>query len=132
MEIFGKTLTHLEQSLDLRLERQELLAGNIANANTPGFVPRDIDFASAMADAENAASKTVGAAPAADGSPASKPTTASAKEQVGSAPGFDGNRVNIDEAMVALAENGLQYGAAATMAQKKLALLNYIASDGNA
>jgi flagellar basal-body rod protein FlgB len=131
MEIFGKTLTHLEQSLDLRLERQELLSSNIANADTPGFVPRDIDFSSALADAEAATSRAE-LTPAGEGaSVAAGTATAPAREQTGSAPGFDGNRVNLDEAMVALAENGLQYGAAATMAQKKLQLLSYIASDGN-
>jgi hypothetical protein len=33
--------------------------------------------------------------------------------------------------MVALAENGLQYGAVARTASKKLAILKYVANDGN-
>ncbi len=36
------------QALALRSERQRLIAGNIANADTPGFKARDFDFASAL------------------------------------------------------------------------------------
>ena len=33
-----------EQALKLRAQRAEVLAGNIANADTPGYKARDIDF----------------------------------------------------------------------------------------
>jgi flagellar basal-body rod protein FlgB len=36
------------QALMLRSERQRLIAGNIANADTPGFKARDFDFAAAL------------------------------------------------------------------------------------
>lgn len=36
------------QALVLRSERQRVIAGNIANADTPGFKARDFDFASAL------------------------------------------------------------------------------------
>ena len=39
------------QALTLRAERQRLIAGNIANADTPGFVAQDMDFASALREA---------------------------------------------------------------------------------
>jgi flagellar basal-body rod protein FlgB len=39
------------QALMLRAERQRLIAGNIANADTPGFKARDFDFASALRSA---------------------------------------------------------------------------------
>jgi flagellar basal-body rod protein FlgB len=38
-------------ALVLRAERQRIIAGNIANADTPGFVARDMDFASALREA---------------------------------------------------------------------------------
>ena len=44
----------------------------------------------------------------------------------------DGNAVDLDRAMVALAQNGLQYAASAKAAGKKLAILRYVASDGAA
>lgn len=39
------------QALGLRAERQRLIAGNIANADTPGFKARDFDFAKALQQA---------------------------------------------------------------------------------
>ncbi|SEK13610.1 flagellar basal body rod protein FlgB [Paraburkholderia diazotrophica] len=37
------------QALDVRAYRQELLSSNVANADTPGYKARDVDFASALA-----------------------------------------------------------------------------------
>jgi len=39
------------QALALRSERQRLIAGNIANADTPGYLARDFDFAATLRDA---------------------------------------------------------------------------------
>jgi flagellar basal-body rod protein FlgB len=36
------------QALQLRSERQRLIASNIANADTPGYIARDIDFAKTL------------------------------------------------------------------------------------
>jgi flagellar basal-body rod protein FlgB len=36
------------RALDLRVQRSEILAANLANEDTPGFQARDIDFAGAM------------------------------------------------------------------------------------
>ena len=41
------TLDFQAQALSLRSERQRLIASNIANADTPGYVARDLDFAQA-------------------------------------------------------------------------------------
>jgi len=37
-----------QRALDLRLQRSEILAANLANEDTPGFQARDIDFAGEM------------------------------------------------------------------------------------
>ncbi len=39
------------EALDVRAYRQELLSSNIANADTPGYKARDVDFASSLAGA---------------------------------------------------------------------------------
>jgi len=139
MRIFDSTLSTLERALDVRLARQNLLAGNLANADTPGFVPVDVDFDAAMAQAAaptspRASGPEAGHIPiegtvagsAAASSPSDLPLTSAAA----SAPGIDGNAVDADRALVAIAENALQYGAVARAAGKKLALLRYVASDG--
>jgi flagellar basal-body rod protein FlgB len=47
------------EALDVRSYRQELLSSNIANADTPGYLARDVDFASAL----SGALKNAGASP---------------------------------------------------------------------
>ena len=39
-------------ALDLRAQRSETLASNIANADTPGYKARDFDFAKALASSK--------------------------------------------------------------------------------
>ena len=42
------------QALQLRSERQRLIASNIANADTPGYIARDMDFAKTLKAATGA------------------------------------------------------------------------------
>ena len=114
MKLFDDTLTQLSNALDVRLLKQNVLAGNLANVDTPGYQPTDVDFDRAMAAASQGQNPTAAITPAA-----------------GEGAGLDGNGVDLDQTMVALAENGLQYGAAARAASKKLAILKYVAGDGN-
>jgi flagellar basal-body rod protein FlgB len=51
MQRLTSTLDFHAQALTLRAERQRLIASNIANADTPGYVARDMDFASALRQA---------------------------------------------------------------------------------
>jgi flagellar basal-body rod protein FlgB len=138
MRIFDATLGTLERSLDVRLSRQTVLAGNLANANTPGFVGRELDFSAAMAAAaapaapEQATAARPGDLPVASGAPRPTSPEQFVFELQGSSPGLDGNSVDLDQASAAVAENSLQYGAAAKAVAKKLAILRYAASDGQA
>ena len=45
------SLNFQTEALVLRSERQRLIASNIANADTPGYVARDMDFATALREA---------------------------------------------------------------------------------
>jgi flagellar basal-body rod protein FlgB len=64
------------QALALRAERQRLLASNIANADTPGYQARDINFAQALAQATGSGGATL--ALAAPGRPAGGNTPSAA------------------------------------------------------
>jgi len=55
MQRLTSTLDFHAQALTLRAERQRLIASNIANADTPGYVARDMDFASALREASGTA-----------------------------------------------------------------------------
>ena len=54
-QAFGSHAT----ALQLRAERSQLLAANLANADTPGFKARDIDFRQALASAQGEAGPLV-------------------------------------------------------------------------
>jgi len=135
MKIFDGTLDVLERSLDVRLARHNVLAGNLANADTPGFTPLDVDVEAAMKHAAAAD----GAAPGARagdiplsvaGSAGASGPTPIVRSQASSGAGLDGNGVDVDRTLAAVAENAIQYGAAARAVQKKLAILRYAATDG--
>ena len=133
MSPFDATLGRLERSLDVRLERQNVLAGNIANVDTPGFVPLDVDFKAAMEQAQAAKAPEVersGGHIALDAPPPGGHGAAPRVVAEGARPGLDGNAVDLDRTMVAMAQNALQYAAGAKAAAKKLAILRYVASDG--
>ncbi len=53
-----KALGGFQRSLELRAKRVELLSQNIANADTPNFKARDLDFKAAMASAQTQFVKT--------------------------------------------------------------------------
>jgi flagellar basal-body rod protein FlgB len=139
MKVFDSTLSHLERALDVRLVRQNVLGANVANVDTPGFRPKDVDFAASMA-AIDGAGRSADGVPQPSLSPAgeveSQQSGIAAKDlpivdvPAGGA-SFDGNTVDLDRTMVAMAENALQYGASARAAGKKLAILRYVVSDGN-
>jgi len=139
MRLFDATLSTLERSLDVRLAGQTVLAGNLANADTPGFVPREVDFDAAMSAATGA---EPGPALQSRSLPGDLPLGGTAGdplaperfvvERPGAAPGLDGNAVDVDRTLTAVAENAIQYGASAKAAAKKLAILRYVASDGAA
>ena len=48
MQRLTQVLDFQSQALMLRAERQQLVASNIANADTPGYQARELDFASAL------------------------------------------------------------------------------------
>ncbi|MBL8916973.1 MAG: flagellar basal body rod protein FlgB [Archangium sp.] len=120
MKLFDATLNRLESALDVRLEQQNVLNGNLANVDTPGYRPREVDFDKALASAERARETgTVAANP--------NEFIKTAEKLEG---GLDGNGVDLDKTMVELARNSLLYGAAAKAVGKKLAILRYVATDG--
>jgi len=67
MEIFGSPQQTMEAALEIRAARAELLAANVANADTPGYQARDLNFddvlAKVLADPKDAADSAAATAP---------------------------------------------------------------------
>ena len=90
------------QALRLREQRTELLATNLANADTPGYKARDIDFKSALAAATSSA---------ANGTAGPGNLDAHLKYRTPLAPSLDGNTVDAQLEQAAFAENAVRYQA---------------------
>ena len=103
------------QALLLRAERQRLIAGNIANADTPGFKARDFDFASALRSASAAATGTsttaVGVGIAAGVMQAGARPAPILRYAVPAQTNLDNNSVDMDRERAAFAHNATQYEA---------------------
>lgn len=85
-------------ALELRAQRMGVLASNIANAATPGYKARDIDFAAALEARQRGA----------DGERAIGSAT---RYRVPVMPAFDGNTVEMATEQAAFAENAVAYTA---------------------
>jgi flagellar basal-body rod protein FlgB len=102
------------QALRIRDQRQQVLASNIANADTPDYKARDLDFKAALQGAlqGSPAAGGVGLAATAPGHLAGKPGLAAETGLLYRTPAqgsVDGNTVDMDAERAAFAENAIQY-----------------------
>ena len=134
--LFGSTHQLLSLSMRLRAMRHELLAGNIANADTPGYRAKDIDFAAALRafDGEEAPQRAPQAgiqlvsARSFDGSPSN---AIDPLIRVQDAEGkLDGNSVDLDRQIATLVENSLSYETSLVLLGRTLANLRYAIGEG--
>ena len=95
------------QALLLRAERQRVIAGNLANADTPGYQARDFDFASALRDATGSAGAAAGIA--ADVMARGGRAAPALRYAVPSQTSLDGNTVDVDRERGAFADNAVKY-----------------------
>jgi len=86
-------------ALVMRAERQRMIASNIANADTPGYVARDFDFAKALREASSQRS----------GSDASRRAGAMLRYAMPAQTNLDGNSVDMDRERASFADNTVKY-----------------------
>jgi flagellar basal-body rod protein FlgB len=102
------------QALVLRSERQRLIASNIANADTPGYQAREMDFAGALRQATGAQSpaNAMSATSAGHLSPAGGARgEAGLQYATASQTNLDSNTVDMDRERAAFADNAVHYEA---------------------
>src|SRR5262245_32163095 len=111
------------EALNLRAFRQELLAANIANADTPGYKARDIDFRKALDDAFAGRTPTVQLAQTARGHVQAAAAAAGAGNPLYRTvvqASLDGNTVDMDVERAQFAENAIRYEANLTFLNNQL------------
>lgn len=116
------TLGFHEASMRLRAQRQQVLASNLANADTPNYKARDVDFRKALESALATPSGSVGMTQT---NSAHLPGTAAftvpeTKLRVATQNSLDGNTVDMDVERAAFAENGLQYEVSVSLARDQI------------
>ena len=85
-------------ALKLRSQRLDIIAGNIANAATPGYTARDLDFRAAMRQAGQAGDRPVNTAEA-------------MRYRIPVQVSLDGNTVELATEQTAFAQNAIDYRA---------------------
>ena len=117
MNPLTSTLDFHAQALTLRAERQRLIAGNIANADTPGYIARDMDFAKALREATGQSSGQAVPGAMAVTNSGHMSVSAGARSEgellyaTGPQDSLDRNTVDLDRERAAFAENAVKYEA---------------------
>jgi flagellar basal-body rod protein FlgB len=94
-------------ALELRSQRMGLITSNIANAGTPGYKAKDIDFAAAL-KAQTSGVDT------------DKAAAAATRYRVPLMPSLDGNTVELPTEQVAFSENAVGYSATLSFIQGRV------------
>ena len=119
-----------EKALDLRSKRMELISGNLANVDTPGYLAKDIDFEQTLADAVAGSRNESMTATSSSHISMNMDRISEAEGQlifrrpVGNL-SPDGNTVDLDREVTKLAENEIHYRTAAKMLKRRLGALRY-------
>ncbi len=111
--LFDTTQSALEGAISGAAQRQQALAANLANANTPGYQRVDVDFHSALSAAlgsENAGDALHG-------------VKFSAQVDASGATRADGSTVDVDAESAKLAANALEHQAAVQVAHARIGIL---------
>ena len=100
----------LERYMDLLSTRQKLVASNIANADTPGYTTKDIDFQTEFNNAMELSPDVVDVS----GLPVRN----------------DGNNVNLDREARLLAENALRFQVASNLMRSQIRITRNAIDEG--
>jgi flagellar basal-body rod protein FlgB len=111
--LFDTTQVALERTIAGAAQRHNALAGNLANASTPGYRRVDVDFHSALAAALGSD----------DAKSAVENTTFTAQQDSIGVTQADGNSIDVDNESAKLAENALESEAATTVAKTRISIL---------
>ncbi|MBC7964099.1 MAG: flagellar basal body rod protein FlgB [Steroidobacteraceae bacterium] len=127
--LFNSTVDLLGKSIDLRAKNQNLIASNIANVETPNFVPKSLAFEDELQGALKS-SQRGGSTPAITHSRhiqirksgaggGLQSVSGKVIETPAKTPGKDGNAVELENEMGKMTENQVMFNASVQMLSKK-------------
>lgn len=133
MSLFDKTTSALQTSLGMRQLRHNVTSSNIANAETPGYHAKKLDFEEALSraiDLEGLKNMSTSHEDHMIVGGKTAKVRPDIYENPEGAVNNDGNTVDLEKEMSALSENAVLYKAALQLINKKMAALKYAASEG--
>ncbi|GMV69313.1 MAG: hypothetical protein AMXMBFR76_17520 [Pseudomonadota bacterium] len=126
---FSNSLGIHETALKVWTARTRLLATNIANADTPGFAARDVDFKAVLSRAAGQSGPPALATTDPRHLPAAGASGA-VRYRVPSQPALDGNSVDLQQEQGAFAQNAVRYQATLQFIQNRVRSLQQAISGG--
>ncbi len=129
---FDSTIGALNTSMNLRLLNQNVISSNIANADTPGYKAKTLEFETAFRRALNS-DQPLHLDQTQRGHVKTHPTDPvypEIYEDPNGVESLDGNTVDRSQEMAKMAENQVLYDAAAEILKRKLGMLKYGVSEG--
>jgi flagellar basal-body rod protein FlgB len=129
MDVNDKTLKALTTALNFREMRQELISSNVANANTPGFKAKKLDFEEALAralDVDGQMQMNVGDGRHHNvGNGGFNNLEPEIYDDPNGVVSENGNTVDVEAEMARMAENKLMYDALVQLVNKKMGMMKY-------
>jgi flagellar basal-body rod protein FlgB len=117
---------HLGSAMTFHRSRHTVLAGNVANIDTPGFRPADLERNPVTTDTGLPMAATdeghLGGAAGSD--------THVTFDDGGALQGTDGNAVELERELAKIDANRVRYGVSSDLVSRRMALLKYAATDG--
>jgi flagellar basal-body rod protein FlgB len=119
-------ITNLLQTfLDVQSRKAQVIAGNIANADTPGYIAKELDFNDYLQEAARQS-----ALPSSQQNWQHLASEPRIVEQTPTAIGLDGNTVDTGREMAEMAQTGSNFNFGAKMLQSRLRLLRMAIREG--
>lgn len=135
--IFGTTVDLLGKNIDLRTKNQNLISSNIANAETPNYIPKSLDFEQELQGALKSGAKGTPAItnprhlPLKGAGAHLQAVTGQVVETPSKTPGKDGNAVELENEMGRMMENQIMYNASVQILSKQFNELRTAIKGGN-
>lgn len=119
----------MQGSLDLRFRRQEMLSSNLANMDTPGYQPQDLEFEGALKKIRHNETSHVGMDMTDNEHRAMGNPLYNGDDAIVERPdvlnSVDGNGVDLDREMARFADNSMRYSATVEMMRRRVGIMNY-------
>lgn len=133
-DFFGKTTDALASSINLRQIRHNVTAANIANAETPGYKAKKVDFEQALSRAIDINGLSKMNADHTDYYAVNGGAISKIRADVYDNPDVnisnDGNTVDLENEVATLNQNTILYKAALQLINKKLGNMRYAVTEG--